>query len=232
MTLKVGIECGSEERTIAWVLDYPGCFAYGKDKTEALQNLPASFHDYNEWLIYYDLGALTVPLELETQVEETWEVYQLNDNYELDGSGYEVNAWFRHDWKSLSETDIKQSRQLLSITRKDLLSAVQNLDEEQLDLKRPNERWSISGILNHVGGAEWWYLDRLGLAFPRNEVPKAPFERLEVVRSHLVHTLPQLAGSNQVVGIDGEFWSPRKVLRRAIWHERDHSIHIRKLRSP
>jgi hypothetical protein len=230
--LKVGIECDSEGRTIAWVLEYPGCFAYGKDKTEALQNLPISFHDYNEWLADYALGSLKVPLEVETQVEETWQVYQINDNFELDGNGYEVNAWFRHDWKPLSETEIEQSRQLLAISRKDILSAVQDLDEEQLDLKRPNERWSISGILNHVGSAEWWYLDRLGLAFPRAEVPTAPFERLEVVRAHLVRTLHRLAGSNQVVGIDGEFWSPRKVLRRAIWHERDHSFHIRKLRSP
>jgi len=34
---------------------------------------------------------------------------------------------------------------------------------------------------------------------------------------------------NQVVGLDGEFWSPRKLLRRTVWHERDHVDHIRKL---
>jgi hypothetical protein len=33
----------------------------------------------------------------------------------------------------------------------------------------------------------------------------------------------------QVVGTDGEIWSPRKVLRRALWHERDHVEHIKKL---
>jgi hypothetical protein len=31
------------------------------------------------------------------------------------------------------------------------------------------------------------------------------------------------------MGTDGEFWSPRKLLRRAVWHERDHTGHIRKL---
>jgi hypothetical protein len=31
------------------------------------------------------------------------------------------------------------------------------------------------------------------------------------------------------MGTDGEFWSPRKLLRRAVWHERDHTEHIRKL---
>jgi hypothetical protein len=34
---------------------------------------------------------------------------------------------------------------------------------------------------------------------------------------------------NKVVGVEGEMWSPRKVLRRAVWHERDHTEHIRKL---
>ncbi len=36
-------------------------------------------------------------------------------------------------------------------------------------------------------------------------------------------------GVNQVAGLDGELWSPRKVLRRTLWHERDHTGHIRKL---
>jgi hypothetical protein len=44
-----------------------------------------------------------------------------------------------------------------------------------------------------------------------------------------VEILPGLSGSKQVMGIDGEFWSPRKLLRRAVWHEYDHIAHIRKL---
>jgi hypothetical protein len=42
-------------------------------------------------------------------------------------------------------------------------------------------------------------------------------------------TLPALKAVNRVAGMDGELWSPRKVLRRALWHERDHMEHIRKL---
>jgi hypothetical protein len=50
------------------------------------------------------------------------------------------------------------------------------------------------------------------------------------VRSHLRVVLPTLAGTHEVLGVDGEFWSPRKVLRRAAWHERDHTDHINRLR--
>jgi hypothetical protein len=52
---------------------------------------------------------------------------------------------------------------------------------------------------------------------------------LEKVRNLLNGILPTLKDKNQVVGVDGEFWSPRKVLRRALWHARDHTEHIRKL---
>lgn len=87
------------------------------------------------------------------------------------------------------------------------------------------------GILRHIGGAEWWYQDRLGYALPEDEEddPEDPFKRMTVVREHLTSLLPKRNGMNKVVGIAGELWSPRKMLRRAVWHERDHTEHIRKL---
>src|SRR3990172_9217605 len=135
----------------------------------------------------------------------------------------------RTDRRPLTELDIERGLKLLAWSRADLLKSVRGLSQETLDAGQPGERWSIANILKHVGGAEWWYLDRLALAFPREEVPSDPFERLEKVRTHLLKTLPGLAGSRQVVGIDGEFWSSRKLLRRAIWHERDHTFHVQKL---
>ena len=165
----------------------------------------------------------------EYRLEETWECYSINSDYELVKDGYEVNAWFRHDWIPLSAEDVQQGLLLLSWGREELLKIVSNLGAEILERTYPGERWSIAGILKHIGGAEWWYQDRLGLAFPRQDVPDDPFQRLEKVRSNLVEILPGLAGSKQVIGVSGEFWSPRKLLRRAVWHEYDHIAHIRKL---
>jgi hypothetical protein len=53
--------------------------------------------------------------------------------------------------------------------------------------------------------------------------------RLEKVRKQFTSALFKLDEVKQVIGVDGEFWSPRKLLRRALWHERDHTEHIRKL---
>ena len=64
----------------------------------------------------------------------------------------------------------------------------------------------------------------------RAALPEDVLERLAAVRARLLHVLPDLEGLDLVVGRNGEFWSPRKLIRRALWHERDHTDHILKLR--
>ena len=231
MLFKVGLENGAEGRSIAWVLDYPGCFAYGRDGGEALDNLPLAVRDYSDWIARHDPRPWVLPIDHEFQLEETWEVYSINEAYQLVEEGYEVNAWFLNDWRPLAESEIERGLKMLSWSRADLLELVQGLSQDELEHKHPHERWTIAGILGHVGGSEWWYLNRLGLDFPKEQVPKEPFERMHAIRAHLVEILPGLAGSGRVVGIEGEFWSPRKLLRRAVWHERDHTLHIAKLLS-
>lgn len=229
---KIGLENNTEGRSQAWVLGHPGCFAYGCNGDEALSAVPGAIQDYRRWMSERTERSWLPELEEGRdlfRLEETWDCYSINDNYELAEEGYEVNAWFRHDWLPLTEEDIRRGMLLLGWGRAELLVVAENLSTDILELTYPGERWSITGILKHIAGAEWWYLDRLGLAFPRSEVPNDPFERLEKVRIHLKVVLPSLAGSTQVVGVNGEFWSPRKLLRRAVWHEYDHIAHIKKL---
>lgn len=231
MLFRIGMENNLEGRSLAWVLGHPGCFAYGSDQTAALQAAPAAIQDYIAWIGAHIDDNWLEPGEINVRLVETFEVYSINEDYELQEDGYEINAWFRHDWRPLTPDDIAQGLYLLNMSRMELMQTVKDLSPAQLDEKLPDERWSIAGVLAHIGGAEWWYMDRLGLAYPRKEVPEDPFERLIAIRNHLVKTLPALVESRQVVGIDGEFWSPRKMLRRAVWHERDHTDHIRRLLS-
>ena len=229
MLFSIGMENNVEGRSLAWVLGHPGCFAYGDDSAATLQAAPAAIQDYIAWIgAHFDKSWLE-PGEVEVRLEESWEVYCIDEDYERAQDGYEVNAWYQHDWKPLTQLDVARGLQLLMLSRMQLMHIVKDMSPAQLEEKRPGERWSIAGILGHVSGAEWWYLDRLGLAFAREQVPEDPFERLPLIRNHLLRTLPSLVGSSQVVGIHGELWSPRKLLRRAAWHERDHTEHIRKL---
>ena len=231
MIFRIGIENNNDGfRTIAWALEHPGCFVYGDNADQAIDSLPDAISDYVTWAQARGADWFDVA-EIELMIDETFECYPIDEKTfeRVEKGGYMVESFFLHDWKPLTRLEIERALRILTWTRDDLLVTIDGLDFEKLAATYPGERWSIDGILRHVGGAEWWYLERLGRAFPQRDLPKASRERLDKVRAALVELLPQLEGVNQVVGLEGELWSPRKILRRAVWHERDHVDHIRKL---
>ena len=233
MKFQVGIENNNEGRSIAWALEHPGCFAYGIKGEAAASNLEGALDKYAGWILRHDSNTWLnfARGDVEIVINGTWDVYFINDNLDKtsEADGYSVESFFPYDWKPLTRIEIKHALDMLEWSRNDLLKSVQGLGQAKLDQTYSGERWSINGILGHIGGAEWWYMDCLGLAFPRADMPEEPLAKLEKVRRHFNAALPKLDEVKKVVGVDGEFWSPRKVLRRALWHERDHVDHIRKL---
>lgn len=232
MQLFVGLENNVEGRSLAWALDHPGCFVYGIDGPEALADVPAAFSRYQAWIAAHTPDSwLAEVKDIDAQLSEVWDVYTIDKEYRrVAEGGYDVNAWFSTDWWLLTRQEIELGLKLLEFSRQDLLAVSRDLPDEVLDRKYPGERWSIRGVVGHVGGAEWWYLDRLDLAgIAGDDVPDEAFERLDVVRRRFVEVLPQLEGVELARGKWGEWWSPRKMLRRAVWHELDHVEHIRKL---
>jgi hypothetical protein len=227
MRIRVGLELDNEGRALAWDLDHPGCFAYGAEGPDAVIALPRELVWYEQWIERHHGASWLAGGDFDFRVVETWQVYTMNDQYELEEGAYAVNAWFRDDWKPLGEAEIERGLLLLGWSREDLLQTTAGLSDEQLDRQHAGERWSIRGILKHVANAEWWYLDRLGLVRDgREELPKEASARLIWVREKLAAALPLLAGKELVLGKEGEFWSPRKLLRRALWHEINHQRHI------
>jgi hypothetical protein len=231
--IQLALENNNEGRSIAWALDFPGCFAYGKDGSEALVAVPRAVLQYSDWIAGHSPNSWLANLgDFDLRLVETFECYTINETFERAPArqGKEINAWFLNDWKPLTEEDVRRALLLLEWNRADLLESFAGLKPEQRDQAHLGERWGINGILNHVGGAEWWYMDNLGLAgLERTQLSEVPEERLALVRARLLEILPGLVESTLVTGKEGELWSPRKMLRRALWHERDHVQHIRKL---
>jgi len=231
MLIRVGLENGADGRSIAWALDFPGCYADGADGSSALIALPQALVAYEAWVRQHaDPSWLPDLSEIDVRLVETWQCYYVADDLSEASDGYEVNAWFRDDWRALSEEEIVRGLQLLRWSRADLLAALEGASQAAMEEKQPGERWAVRGVLNHLAGAEWWYMNRLDLgSLTREQLPRDPFERLPVVRAQLEAVLPTLAGVERVLGKEGEFWSPRKLLRRVLWHEHDHIGHVLKL---
>jgi hypothetical protein len=91
--------------------------------------------------------------------------------------------------------------------------------------------WDIEGILKHTSRAAWWYLDRLDLAPKPQTEPKTWQESLEMSKAQLALVLPKLVGVGTIEMDQGELWSPRKMIRRSLWHLRDHTAHVYQFRN-
>jgi hypothetical protein len=230
MQVRIGLENGIEGRSLAWALDHPGCFAYGKDGPEAVVAMAQAVPRYIAWMEKHTLHPWFQPANIDLRLVETWECYHLGEDYSRADDGREINAWFQVFWNPLTGQDIDQGLQILAWSRADLLDLVRDLPAALLETRLPDERWPIQGVLRHVANAEWWYLDRLGMAgCAFDDMPVQVFDRLASQREQVYRVLPTLVGQDRVVGKEGEFWSPRKVLLRAAWHELDHTFHIARL---
>jgi hypothetical protein len=231
MQIRIGLENEFEGRSLVWVLDFPGCFAYGKDGSEAILRVPQALLFFQEWLSEKTEYSWLKNLgDFDIQLTEIFKCYSIP---KASGSGAErneINAWFEDDAKALTNQDIFQGLSVLSWSLQDLETLVVPLNQEQREQIFPNERWNINGVVKHIANAEWWYLNRLGLVdSPCSYLNDQPLERLAQIQTLFSQKLPEHANDPTCNKIDGELWSVRKILRRAAWHIRDHHFHIERL---
>ena len=130
----------------------------------------------------------------------------------------------------MKEGEVQEIERMIIATRRDLEAELEQVNDEEEANELPDEKWTIMGTLDHIASAEQWYFDRLGLALSTSELPGDPLARLKKVREHTLTNLKTLASRKGVVTLSGETWSARKVMRRTLWHERDHTVHIRTLK--
>ncbi len=220
MLYHLGVEDMEPNHWIAYVFELPACYSSAQTRAEAIGRASAAIADHLTWLSQRGRAPLACDTKVEVAVAEDFRSYTSEGDYI-------VNAFFADDRRPLARADIEEASWLLHQTRRDLLALVQQISTERLTQPIAGEaRGSIAGILDHIAWAEWWYFDRLNLSFARNEMPADPFAKLEKVRAQTMTRLSELIGNERVVEKSGEQWSARKVLRRALWHERDHTQQI------
>ena len=111
MKFRIGIENNNDDRTIAWALEHPGCFAYAGNSEQAQNNFPAAARDYVAWVASH--GESWLDDEIDVSVEETFEAYFINSSFERLEHGedtYMVESFFVHDLHELENGGVAINR--------------------------------------------------------------------------------------------------------------------------
>lgn len=227
-TYDVYLEESHGGAALALILDLPGCFASGASRQEALEHLQQALTDYHAWLRRHDDYTPEVHGPFVFDIKEMFQITHQDD--------YEINSFFSPDAEPATDEDIEWALALMGWQREDMLERVNGLSEEALDWKPSHglDALSIREHLDHIAQAEVWYMGRLDEKPPRIVVADLPgptldrFQRVRQAAVMRVKTYPkELRG--RVFTHQGEQWSLRKALRRAVWHERDHLNQIDEL---
>ncbi len=232
MIIRIGIENNIENRTLAWALDYPGCFAYGQDEPEALVRLPVALIQFEAWTKDHTSESWIDFQDFDLRVVERFSTFRLGEDYQPapPGVGYEINAWFIDDWRPLSAEEIRQALTIFHWQREELLAGLSTLDPQVLIRQTPGQRWDILGIARHIANAELWYLSRLGLTdLTHRDLSPDHETRLTQTAALIDENFTTFMDKVVVEGKEGEIWSYRKIIRRTLWHQRDHIEHIKEL---
>lgn len=232
MEYQAYIEIGADELSMAHVLDLPGYFARAQYLQKVLQKLKDAIRETHTWMIAHGetqhLGDFPFSL-LIAEVQKGYGPFNPGDNAAL----------FTPEWEYLSIADMEPYLRWMDCARQDLLALVQGLSDEELDWKPTPDSFTSRQILRHIGNAEQWYVSRL---VPRDELPAEWNddenldwnEFLEMERETALGCLRRLTDQQRsevffptaCTRNPDEPWSARKVMRRFLEHEREHTAQM------
>ncbi len=222
MRFRLAIEDIEPNHWVAYALDLPGCFSSARSLDGAIAQASERVAEHLAWLSKHDVSFLDITRPIEVEIVERFRAYESDEE-----KGYIVNAFFEDDRRPLGIWDVEVALRLMAWSRNDLLNLVQGVKDEQLNENIEGEEFgSGAGILKHIAIAENWYYDRMDYGLERKHLPEDVFEMLAVVRENAKQQLVKLIDDPRIASESGEDWSGRKVLRRMLWHERDHTRHI------
>jgi predicted RNase H-like HicB family nuclease len=214
--VSIGLEQGADGYIWAHPLEPAGCAGVGASSEEAV----AAFErELMEWLRFLASVGEPVPprgAELELAVDEWIET-------DAKTALGESAALFAADLRALGDDELRRGVRLLGDLRGTLLARIRRIPRREVDTAldaAATGGWTIRQVLEELARAQWWTLSRLG-ASPMAETPDSTIARLDTAMALVVQHLggldPDRRGAR--LELDGEEWTPRKVLRRLLWLE-------------
>ncbi len=220
----LGLEDIEPGHFVAWVLPLPGCYARGDTATAALAGGAAAVRRWQGRLHAHGLWPAGVDEPVGTVLLETWTAQAAPND-----PNYLINAFFAADRPPLTAAERPLIEGIMALHRAALRQAAGDLTPDEL-VRPLRGGETIGRLLSHIARAENWYFSHFDRGLDREALRALdPWSQLEAVRRHALEQLPALIGSREIVTVQGERWSGRKLVRRLLWHEDDHTRQIERL---
>jgi predicted RNase H-like HicB family nuclease len=225
MVYEIYLQVKRTGKTHAHVPALPGCNWTANTPEEACQQAEAGIRRHLEWLRRYRQHG--------PPPRETIQPVVVQQHMSNAREGHLV-GFFECDRQPVPRDEIPDFLALMTAAREELLAITQALPEVVLSWQRRPKEWSIAEVLRHVAGAQRYYLTRL---LPPERVPvqqpaRSVWNRLERMQALSFELLADLSDeqlSEVFTDSDGGLWTARKVFRRYIEHEREHTFHIQEI---
>ncbi|HEY0022173.1 MAG TPA: hypothetical protein VGB24_04660 [Longimicrobium sp.] len=208
--IRVGLEEGGDGMLMAHALNLPGCVAIGASPEEAMKEFERSLA---LWLRFLSSIGERVPApddEIQVSVDE-WIATDARVG------GAVSTALFEADLAPLLQDEAELGVRRLGDIRGLLLARVRRRRNLNLDVPAPMTSATVRQVLEDLARSQWLLLSRLG-ASPMAGAPDHTLARLDTAAALVVDrmtTLPDEARGRRLE-LDGEEWTPRKVLRRLL----------------
>jgi predicted RNase H-like HicB family nuclease len=211
-TIAIGLEEGADGALLAHALDLPGCAASGATPEGAVAALqPVLF----AWMGLLARSGEPVPprdAELQLVVQE-W----IGTAARVQSG--ETLVLFEADAAPLDAAEAERLLLRLGGLRGRLLAPLRRRPAALLEVETAGGM-TVGTVLEELARAQWRMLAGLG-ASPMAAVPDGTLARLDTAMALVVDRIVSLgdAARARLVELDGEEWTPRKVLRRLLWLE-------------
>lgn len=198
--------------TILYAENYPGAFARGASKEEALQKMEGEVRAYLRWRGEDAEGDFSV--EIVQEQESTLEIRDADSDVIFDA---EKKALSEEEYLCLKELVLKSAADFYV-----LYASVPDQDKSCLSFRKTfygTVPRTAREMYEHTKNVNAYYFGEIGICAPNDgtiyDCRKLGFELLEHTESYL--------DGGVICGSFGEDWSLRKVLRRFLWHDRIHA---------
>ena len=216
MLIRVGLEYGIGGRTLAWGLDFPGCFAFGEEDAELMLRFAKALLTFEEWVRLHTDEPWFQLLNPDFRIVEAYH----NKQNSAGGEDEESRAAFEDDLRPLEREEITNALQVFRWQREELLAGLEFLPARLFEQTIPGQGWKIMDVVKQIARTERLYLKNLDLPVPDIADGTPPLNALQLCRQQVEKLLPGLEGSRVAVEQNGELWTGRKLVRRLLWQQR------------